>query len=58
MRHAGHLFAFQGDLTRVACDAWLLPSDKRLKVVRRHWCRSSLSQAKYVQPNPTQNHTP
>ncbi len=41
MRNAGHLFAFQGDLTRVACDAWLMPSDGRLKIVRRHWCETN-----------------
>ena len=35
---AGHLFAFQGDLTQFACDAWLLPSDRRAFVVKRHWC--------------------
>jgi len=35
---SGHLFAFHGDLTQFACDAWLLPSDRRAFVVKRHWC--------------------
>ena len=29
---AGHVFITQGDLTRLACDAWLLPTDQNLRV--------------------------
>lgn len=29
---AGHVFIVRGDLTRLACDAWLLPTDKQLTV--------------------------
>ncbi len=29
---AGHLFIFRGDLTKVACDAWLLPTDFGFRV--------------------------
>jgi hypothetical protein len=29
---AGHLFVTQGDLTRLACDAWLLPTDRTGRV--------------------------
>lgn len=28
----GQLFSFRGDLTRLRCDAWLLPTDGRLRV--------------------------
>lgn len=28
----GHVFVLRGDLTRIACDAWLLPTDRRLRV--------------------------
>jgi len=34
----GHLFIVRGDLTRLACDAWLLPCDSRLNVSGAHWC--------------------
>ena len=27
---SGHLFLLRGDLTRLHCDAWLLPTDRRL----------------------------
>jgi hypothetical protein len=33
---APHVFVVQGDLTRIACDAWLLPTDQRISV-RQHW---------------------
>lgn len=33
---APHVFVVQGDLTRIACDAWLLPTDQRLSV-KQHW---------------------
>jgi len=29
---AGHVFIVQGDLTRLRCDAWLLPSDAELRL--------------------------
>lgn len=32
----GHLFIVQGDLTQVACDAWLLPTSRTLWV-EEHW---------------------
>ena len=31
-----HVFVVQGDLTRIACDAWLLPTDQRISV-KQHW---------------------
>ncbi len=30
----GHVFVIQGDLTKVACDAWLLPTDINLSVTQ------------------------
>ncbi|RZT63898.1 SIR2-like protein [Microcella alkaliphila] len=33
---APHVFVVQGDLTRIACDAWLLPTDQRINV-KQHW---------------------
>lgn len=33
---AGHLFVMQGDLTKLACDAWLLPTDQNFHI-ERHW---------------------
>ena len=30
---SGHVFVVRGDLTRLACDGWLLPSDERLSLV-------------------------
>lgn len=34
----GHLFVTQGDLTRVWCDAWLLPTDQNL-FISPYWLR-------------------
>ena len=31
---SGHLFVAQADLTQLACDAWLLPTDRRWHVLR------------------------
>ena len=33
-----HVFVTMGDVTNIACDAWLLPSDRHSKV-RPHWLR-------------------
>jgi hypothetical protein len=35
---SGHLFITQGDLTELACHAWLVPSDALLHV-REHWLK-------------------
>jgi hypothetical protein len=37
---SGHLFITQGDLTRLACDAWLLPTGRTLQI-RSHWLRAA-----------------
>jgi hypothetical protein len=37
---SGHLFIVQGDLTRLACDAWLLPTSRALWV-EEHWLRTA-----------------
>jgi hypothetical protein len=37
---SGHLFIVQGDLTRLACDAWLLPTGRSL-LIRNHWLRDA-----------------
>ena len=37
---AGHVFVTHGDLTALACDAWLMPCDARPHV-RRHWYEAS-----------------
>jgi hypothetical protein len=42
---SGHLFITQGDLTRLACDAWLLPTSKTLWV-EDSWLRSAPGQLK------------
>jgi hypothetical protein len=34
MSGRGHLFVIDGDLTRIACDAWLLPTDFRLSITK------------------------
>jgi hypothetical protein len=36
----GHLFVVQSDLTRIACDAWLLPTGRSLQI-RNHWLRGA-----------------
>ena len=35
----GHVFVMHGDITRLGCDAWLLPVDGALNV-RPHWSRT------------------
>jgi hypothetical protein len=37
---SGHLFVLQGDLTKLACDAWLLPTDADL-TIEASWWKSS-----------------
>ncbi|MFM8602261.1 MAG: SIR2 family protein [Actinomycetota bacterium] len=32
MKERGHLFVIDGDLTRIACDAWLLPTDDHFDI--------------------------
>jgi len=32
----GHVFLLRGDLTKLYCDAWLMPTDRKLHVMR-HW---------------------
>jgi len=32
----GHLFITRGDLTALACDAWLVPTDASL-AIEHHW---------------------
>jgi len=32
MNERGHLYVIDGDLTRIACDAWLLPTDDSYKI--------------------------
>src|SRR3954469_25646848 len=34
----GHLFIVQADLTRLACDAWLLPTSRTFWI-EEHWLR-------------------
>lgn len=34
MSGRGHLFVIDGDLTKIACDAWLLPTDNRLSITK------------------------
>lgn len=36
---SGHLFIVDGDITSISCDAWLVPSDQRLKVTS-HFARN------------------
>lgn len=36
----GHLFVVRGDLTRLACDAWLLPTGRTLQI-RPEWLRTA-----------------
>lgn len=55
----GHLFIVQGDLNRLACDAWLLPTSRTLWV-EEHWLdglpilksRSTARQATWDISNP------
>lgn len=42
MTTSGHLFITQGDITQVACDAWLLPTDSLLAVTDT-WASGPLS---------------
>lgn len=37
---SGHVFIVQGDLLRLACDGWLLPSDRALRI-ESSWHRDS-----------------
>ena len=39
---APHVFVTQGDLTKLACDAWMLPTDHSLSI-KEHWFESELS---------------
>ena len=34
---SGHLFIINGDLTKVACDAILIPTDERFKIEMPRW---------------------
>ncbi len=36
---SGHVFIVRGDITRIACDAWLLPSDERFTLTPAWWHR-------------------
>jgi hypothetical protein len=40
---SGHVFICQGDLTRLACDAWLLPSNESL-IVQPYWITPELQE--------------
>jgi hypothetical protein len=42
----GHLFITQGDLTRLACDAWLLPTDAAL-TVESNWLEQAPALRRY-----------
>ncbi len=46
----GHLFIINGDLTKVACDALLIPTDTEHKV-EDHW-RGFLESRRYTKPGP------
>lgn len=37
-----HVFVTQGDLTRLACDVWMLPTDRTLSI-KEHWFESEPS---------------
>jgi hypothetical protein len=37
-RMAGHVFIIRGDLTKLYCDAWIMPTSYSLHV-RDHWLR-------------------
>jgi hypothetical protein len=37
VRMSGHLFITQGDLTKLACDAWIVPTDATGKVIKTWW---------------------
>jgi hypothetical protein len=41
---AGHLFVVRGDLLRLACDAWLLPTDEALHVTDGWWHDAALAE--------------
>lgn len=41
----GHLFVIRGDLTRLACDGWLLPTDEALHVTPSWWRDAALRTA-------------
>lgn len=49
-RMGGHLFIINGDLTKVACDALLIPTDTEHKV-EDHW-RGFLESRRYTKPGP------
>ncbi len=40
---AGHLFVLRGDLASLACDAWLLPTDRGLNVTDSWWRNAALA---------------
>ncbi len=42
MGSGGHLFVTRGDLTKIACDAWLVPTDAGFGI-RRVWRRAGVS---------------
>ncbi len=39
MVSSGHVFVVRGDLTRIACDAWLLPSNE-VRGVADYWLKA------------------
>lgn len=49
MHGPGHLFITRGDLTTLACDAWLVPTDAAL-TIEHHWV------AHVANPRPTPDH--
>jgi hypothetical protein len=48
---AGHVFIVKGDLTRLACDAWLLPCDHRARP-SQGWVDSTPGAADFTWPPP------
>jgi len=48
---AGHVFVGRGDLTKLCCDAWLMPTDRRLHVMP-HWIEEIPNLKQNWKPEP------
>eukprot|EP01122_Echinamoeba_exundans_P002064 TRINITY_DN1202_c0_g1_i21.p1 TRINITY_DN1202_c0_g1~~TRINITY_DN1202_c0_g1_i21.p1 ORF type:complete len:610 (-),score=26.85 TRINITY_DN1202_c0_g1_i21:942-2711(-) len=53
--NAGHVFVIHGDLSKLACDAWMLPTDDKL-VLESSWCIKDLVKPPESPPSGWSNH--
>lgn len=45
----GHLYIVDGDITKLSCDAWMLPTDNRFKITDSFAAAAGLNEAGFLQ---------